>query len=50
MMSLRPGALDACVDGKDASIENPAQRHSGDGAEDRLFEWMLRDASCDQWE
>jgi hypothetical protein len=25
------------MDGKDASIENRAQRHSGDGAEDRLF-------------
>jgi hypothetical protein len=45
MISERPGALDACVDGKDASIENPAQRHSGGGAEDRLFEWILRDAS-----
>ena len=28
----RPGALDACVGGKDASIENPAQRHSRGGA------------------
>ena len=50
MISLRSGALDACVDGKDASIENPAQRHSGDGVEDWLFEWILRDASYDQWE
>ena len=50
MISLRPGALDACVDGKDASIENPAQRHSGGGAEDRLFEGILRDASYDHWE
>lgn len=38
------------MDGKDASIENPAQRHSGDGAEDWLFEWILRDASYGQWE
>ena len=50
MISLRPGALVACMDGKDASIENPAQRHSGDGAEDWLFEWILRDASYGQWE
>ena len=38
------------MDGKDPSLEEPAQRHSRGEAEDWLFEWRLRGARYDHWE